>query len=408
MKNLKSTALLTAFACAIILFTGCKKEEVTDIPFSNYTFKTSDLTVSFSAATATSSQEGSFTYAWDFGDGTSSTEKNPVHTYPYAGTYTATLNVTNGDNVAKYTYVVTVPTGTFSPISIQGISDFMTSIAVKGTELFVGTLPISVSPLTGGGVYIKNEGQETWTSIRSGLPARIAVYSLLEKDGNIFAGTDDGVYLFNATDSTWAQAGFSGNQVVSIVKSGSNLIAGTTSGLYTSSDNATSWTLKSGAPIYSLTENGSKIVAGSTNTILTSDNEGSTWTTNSNVTANASSAMWATGRIDNIIFAALGSISQGFPGSREILISKDNGISFSDYDTLFPPPTDLSRQLVTSFVTMGSRIFANTANGIFLSTNSGNTRWAPIGLQGNFIYSSLIKNNTIYAVTGEEIHFGTF
>ncbi|MDD3915450.1 MAG: PKD domain-containing protein, partial [Bacteroidales bacterium] len=35
------------------------------------------------------------TWEWDFGDGATSTEKNPVHTYMTPGTYTVTLNATN-------------------------------------------------------------------------------------------------------------------------------------------------------------------------------------------------------------------------------------------------------------------------------------------------------------------------
>lgn len=38
---------------------------------------------------------GPFTFAWDFGDGTKSTEQNPVHTYTKVGEYTATLEVKN-------------------------------------------------------------------------------------------------------------------------------------------------------------------------------------------------------------------------------------------------------------------------------------------------------------------------
>jgi PKD repeat protein len=38
---------------------------------------------------------GPFTFAWDFGDGSKSTEQNPVHTYEKVGEYTATLSVTN-------------------------------------------------------------------------------------------------------------------------------------------------------------------------------------------------------------------------------------------------------------------------------------------------------------------------
>ncbi|MCG8348396.1 MAG: PKD domain-containing protein [Chloroflexales bacterium] len=35
------------------------------------------------------------TYAWDFGDGTTASDPNPAHTYLTAGTYVATLTVTD-------------------------------------------------------------------------------------------------------------------------------------------------------------------------------------------------------------------------------------------------------------------------------------------------------------------------
>jgi len=38
---------------------------------------------------------GPFTFHWDFGDGTNSSEQNPAHTYAKVGEYTATLTVTN-------------------------------------------------------------------------------------------------------------------------------------------------------------------------------------------------------------------------------------------------------------------------------------------------------------------------
>ncbi|MDD4521736.1 MAG: PKD domain-containing protein [Methanosarcina sp.] len=40
-------------------------------------------------------------WIWDFGDGTSSTEKNPVHTYSTAGTYTVNLTVSNENGTSS-------------------------------------------------------------------------------------------------------------------------------------------------------------------------------------------------------------------------------------------------------------------------------------------------------------------
>ena len=51
---------------------------------------------------------GSASWFWDFGDGTTSTEQNPIHTYAVPGTYTVTLTVENGfgfDYETKISYI---------------------------------------------------------------------------------------------------------------------------------------------------------------------------------------------------------------------------------------------------------------------------------------------------------------
>ena len=52
------------------------------------------LKVQFTASVEEESG-GPFSFGWDFGDGSKSTEQNPVHTYAKVGEYTATLMVTN-------------------------------------------------------------------------------------------------------------------------------------------------------------------------------------------------------------------------------------------------------------------------------------------------------------------------
>ncbi|MBX7265218.1 ThuA domain-containing protein [Micromonospora sp. Llam7] len=53
------------------------------------------LTVAFSSAGSRDPDGGALTFAWAFGDGETSTEANPSHTYTSAGNYTAQLTVTN-------------------------------------------------------------------------------------------------------------------------------------------------------------------------------------------------------------------------------------------------------------------------------------------------------------------------
>ncbi len=71
------------------------------------------LEVQFSSAGSVDPDGSIFSYAWDFGDGGTSTAADPVHTYAAAGTYTATLKVT--DNRAAWKTATVTVTVTNAP-----------------------------------------------------------------------------------------------------------------------------------------------------------------------------------------------------------------------------------------------------------------------------------------------------
>jgi len=64
-------------------------------PDSSFTYTKNANTVSF-----TSSSTNASTYLWIFGDGSTSTEKNPIHTYSSHGSYNVQLTVTNGCGIS--------------------------------------------------------------------------------------------------------------------------------------------------------------------------------------------------------------------------------------------------------------------------------------------------------------------
>jgi PKD repeat protein len=84
---------------------------------------THDAEVTFTAYVAGGAAP--YTYAWNFGNGDTSTEENPVYTYPEAGTYTVELCVTDADSdevCNSKTDFITVQQGTFYEVKdVQGL-----------------------------------------------------------------------------------------------------------------------------------------------------------------------------------------------------------------------------------------------------------------------------------------------
>jgi PKD repeat protein len=75
-----------------------------DPPVADFSFQATGLTVVF----ADQSTGGPTGWSWDFGDGGTSTQKNPSHTYAQAGTYAVALTVTNAAGSSSKTKLVTV------------------------------------------------------------------------------------------------------------------------------------------------------------------------------------------------------------------------------------------------------------------------------------------------------------
>jgi PKD repeat protein len=96
------TVTLTAFN-EYISDTYSMVVEVLPLPAAGFTYAVDELTVTF-----TNTSTAATDYLWDFGDSTTSTETNPIHTYAAEGTYTVTLSASGSCGTDEFTDWVTV------------------------------------------------------------------------------------------------------------------------------------------------------------------------------------------------------------------------------------------------------------------------------------------------------------
>lgn len=97
-------------------------------------------------------------WAWNFGDGISSNDKNPVHTYQSPGVYTVSMTAGNrygGNSITKTSFVVV------NPASSTPVVDFSANI----TSGFA-PLPVEFTDLSTGGIIISR----LWTFTHDGIP----------------------------------------------------------------------------------------------------------------------------------------------------------------------------------------------------------------------------------------------
>ncbi len=124
----------------------------------------------------------------------------------------------------------------------------------------------------------------TWIPINTGLPStETKVRALVENNGEVFAGTNGGVYQLNGTSWDEKNFGLSNTNVMALSVIDTLLIAGTSQGsvggVYISSDNGSNWTLSLNDPwVTSILTIGSNIFVGSFgNGVWRSTNYGNSW-----------------------------------------------------------------------------------------------------------------------------------
>lgn len=147
---------LLSILCTIILI-GCNEDDtIAEAPYTLFTFDVTDLTASFSNR----STDNPESYSWDFGDGETSTEQNPTHTYQEAGTYTVVLTTGNasGEDQFQRTVTVTEPEEPLPPVVFESFDGYTADATLEGQGAAEGGWAGSWTKLTGDDVNIVPEG----------------------------------------------------------------------------------------------------------------------------------------------------------------------------------------------------------------------------------------------------------
>ncbi|ONI79669.1 cytochrome C [Actinosynnema sp. ALI-1.44] len=147
------------------------------------------------------SKSGGVSYRWDFGDGTQSTEANPIHTYARIGTYNAKLTVTYANGETQV-LPVTVNVGCAVP-------DSRGTVFMGGTDSGVANKPV------GGGCTINDmvDDESPWTDHGAFVRHVEALAGQLQKDG-VINSRENGALVRAAAGSDIGTAANTGYQSI--------------------------------------------------------------------------------------------------------------------------------------------------------------------------------------------------
>jgi len=235
------------------------------------------------------------------------------------------------------------------------------------------------------GAYLLKNKETSWIQSNNGLPLRVNL--IATSGGNIYASTDQGIYLSTDMCSSWAKVRNVYPNVLTIIDG--IIFYGSSSGVYYSSDNCSTWTkCLANVNAWSIVKKGScfYVCTYGTGVYLSTDNC-ATWNqVNTGLTDLNVISLISQG--DNLIAGT-------YKG--KIFLSSNNGTSWSNVFT------GTLNQYIQSLASDGSYIVAGTwSNGAILSIDNG-YNWSYIndGLSGASlgVLSLTFKNDSLFAGT---------
>jgi hypothetical protein len=233
-------------------------------------------------------------------------------------------------------------------------------LTASSTNLIVGTLNKGIFNLSGD----SNGG---WTVVNNCQPDT-TVYALVRSGTNVFAGTNGGVFVSGDNGITWGaiNAGLTNTKVRALAATGSNLYAGTYGGgVFLSTDNGANWSaINNGLTktrVMALAISGLSLYVGTWGGgVYVSTDNGSGWIQANNGLPTGEFYVRALAASDTTLYVAL---------EAHVYRSTDNGASWVWVSKGVTLSGCYSLAICDSAVIVGSY------NGVFVSTNNGTT-WA--------------------------------
>ncbi len=232
------------------------------------------------------------------------------------------------------------------------------SFATMDGKFYAGT--------KGDGVFLSSDTGESWSWTGGG---PMTVNSLVVVGGNLFAATDNGIFLSNGDSGSWVavNSGLSGSRIYALAASGQNVFAGTFgSGVYLSTNNGTNWNATGNNGLINtyveslLVSNGNLYVGTDGGGVFLSTDNGADWTVHNPLTL-INSSINSLDTIDGNLFACT---------QMGLFSTTDSGVNWT-LDS-----NGMGNISVSGVVADGGNLFAGTSgDGVFLSTNNGRN-WA--------------------------------
>lgn len=174
---------------SMVSFVSCKDDEEDPPANPIASFQYAVSTTNFLEVTFTNFSQNAATYEWNFGDGQTSTEASPVHTYTSAGNYTVVLTAKNSANTpATFNQTIEIKDPNSALALLAGETSKTWKLFREGTSMGVGP---------------DEAGARTWWSL-SNEGARPCYYY------QSFTFKRDGSFVFDDQGSFWGEGAIFG------------------------------------------------------------------------------------------------------------------------------------------------------------------------------------------------------